>query len=377
MEPIAAKPRWLTTHTYVAPTTWREKIQRVANDLIVACAVVGTIAAYRGSLRGLAKPIYYTSLILTARKILALIIGYGVHIGARPYPIFKKFEDRIAKEISDLKRHGYDVEPITLWKSGSYFTGVVITHPKRQNNGNWYLTALGNNQPLRDRNFESCVDIADYFDCNLLIINPPSMNGSGGWPLPWQQGACYDASLSFLEDKAGAKKIIMEGFSLGAALLLQGVLAHAFKTDSVRYMMISMSTFSSLKNVAASFVDLFIRFLKFSDRVAHRASQIAYAIATPILWLAGQELDAVEGSKKLSQLGIRHIVIQHAEKQKGNYTSDGLIPDRGGLAYQLHREGVENKKVFIESDTIVHAWHHPPEVENPLIEQINTFLKDS
>ena len=375
MAPIRT-PQWMTLDTYVARTTWSEKLQRVANDLVVVTALVGTVAAYRGNIRGIARPIYDISLVLTVRKIIALIIGYSIHLCASPYPTFSKLEDRVAGGIEALQKQGYTVKPLSLWKSGNRFSGLVVTNPKIQNSGKWFIPALGNTAPFNNQRIEKLASEAGRFGCSTLIINPPSVNGSGGWPLPYQQGACYDAALSFLEEQAQAKKIIMEGHSLGGALLLKGVLAHAFKTESVSYMMISICTFSSLTKIASSVVDWILRDKGgVSERVANILSCLVHAVVAPILWLVGSELHSLYGAKKLSDLRIHHLVIQHCEDDRTRFTTDGIIPDRGGLAHGLRQADITHRTDVLENSCISHNHIQSHAIITERKNQIRAFLE--
>lgn len=119
-----------------------------------------------------------------------------------------------------------------------------------------------------------------------------------------------------------------------------------------------------------------IRYLSISDRSFSCLSTIAGILVSnivkPIFYITGVELDGVGAARKLSQLGIRQIVIQHISIDGTG--SDSSIPDNASLAYELHKDTTPKDKIFLESESISHNTSLPSDIENGLEYQIKEFI---
>ena len=113
-----------------------------------------------------------------------------------------------------------------------------------------------------------------------------------------------------------------------------------------------------------------------SDRTFSRLSTIAAAliasIAKPLCYLAGIELDSVGGARKLSQLGIQHIVIQHKSPEARGH--DGVILDRASLATELHQDPSLKNVNYLEDENMFHGGSLPNSVEDQFQSLITAFF---
>jgi hypothetical protein len=169
-------------------------------------------------------------------------------------------------------------------------------------------------------------------------------------------GAGFEAGIRFLEREVKAVHIIMRGLSLGGGMMGEAVLNHDFtegmKKD-IRYLSITDRSFSRLSTIAEALVGQIVK---------------------PIFYITGTELDGVAAARKLSQLGIQQIIIQHTSE--GGTGSDYVIPDSTSLAYELHKDPTLESKVFLESQFITHNGQLPGNIENSLKRKIQEFVKN-
>lgn len=344
-------PSWLSLSKFEADTTVSDKASRVANNLTFGTSLYGMYSMLSGG-TGLLAYASYISMGLAARKIASTLFGYLV------YPAANTSGDEYVaeqgrKEIQNLQSKGFIAKKLSLYKSGTRYDAILITHQDTIKNGNWTINALGNGMAmefsvsqLAKKNFAN--------KCNTLLINGPSVSQSGGWPTRYQMGAGFEAGLQFLEREVQATHILMHGLSLGGGMLGEAILNHDFNenTKGIRYLSITDRSFSRLSTVAGALVG---------------------KIVPPIFQMTGTELDGVGAAKKLSQLGIRQIVIQHtSEGDKGN---DYVIPDNASLAYELHKDPTNANKIFLESESIIHNGPLPGDIEDRLNQQIQEFIK--
>jgi hypothetical protein len=182
------------------------------------------------------------------------------------------------------------------------------------------------------------------------------VGSSGGWPTRYQLGAGFEAGLQLLEREIGATQIVMHGLSLGGGMMAEAILNHDFTEGmnrDIRYLSISDRTFSRLSSIAAHVVGAFVK---------------------PLFFVSGTELDGLGAAKKLSELGIRQVIIQHNSLNADG--SDWVIPDSKSLAYKLHAEKGLQNKVFLESPGIDHNGPLPFDIQASLSKEINSFFQN-
>ncbi|MEC7838573.1 MAG: hypothetical protein VX777_00885 [Chlamydiota bacterium] len=344
---------WKTLTRYDAPSNQQEKICRVANNLILGVALYGAYSYYTGPI-GLVS---YAGMALAARKLASTTIGYLVYPAALT-SVHYLCDDYLQKlgnrRLDALKQEGYVANKISIYKSGTRYDAALIGHSSTINNGKWTIEALGNGMAMEfiiddlpKENFKN--------QSNTLLINGPSVGASGGWPTRYQLGAGFEAGIDLLEREVKATHIIMRGLSLGGGMMAEAILNHDFtegKKREVRYLSISDRTFSKLSTIAGNLVG---------------------RVVEPVFYLTGTELDGVGAAKKLSDLNIRHIVIQHNSHNAQG--SDYVIPDSASLAHKLHQEGDLKNKVFLESDRITHNSSLPLNIERDLAQEISRFFQ--
>lgn len=384
-------PRWASFDEFTADTTLLEKVTGFVNRLAFGLF-------FYGGYRFVTSPgrMFSLALMIPApRKVVSVALGYLV------YPIaIKTSFSKIEKE--DLLEEGkeqmkylmlddYLVRRIILSKSDIQYDGVVIAHPKVFENGRWSIHALGNGmayeeviEELARRNFSR--------GFNTLLINGPSVVSSKGWPTRYQMGAGFEAGIQFLEKEVEATRIILHGFSLGGAMMGEAIMQHDFSKarDHVRYLSISDRTFSDLSSISSVFANEIVNdfrtnlaLMRFSKRkifmcgVVHPLLWTIQKGLKPAIWATNMELDNMKVARKLSSLGIRHIVIQHSS-HNGNGT-DGVIPDSVSLLYEMlhHPRSMLPNKVYLSSPEISHMWQLPGKISTQVIEEIDKFAHES
>lgn len=349
------RPNWLSLPKYEAETTVSDKVSRIVNNLTFGAGLCGIYAFATGG-AGVLAYASYLSFGLAMRKIASTTIGYLVYPAAfTSFPC--RGDDYIVehgkREMSSLASENFIVKKISLHKSGTRYDAVLITHPDSIQNGNWTVNALGNGMSME---FSICKLAKENFanKCNTLLINGPSVSQSGGWPTRYQMGAGFEAGIRFLECEVKATHIIMRGLSLGGGMMGEAILNHDFtegmKKD-IRYLSITDRSFSRLSTIAGA---------------------LAGQVVVPIFYATGTELDGVAAARKLSQLGIQQIIIQHTS-ERGN-GSDCVIPDNTSLAYELHKDPTLENKTFLESQSIRHNGLLPRDIVDRLNLKIQEFI---
>lgn len=366
--------------TFQAQTTIIEKMMRVVKPLIFGGGIIAVTLCFLGVHRKLTFAISVLSGLTLARKIVEIAIGYASYPVATVSLInssvklsdylldkFPGLEEQFSSlslsglqktkkmEVESLLEEGFFVKNVTLFKSGVKYDAVLISHPKTIDNGNWAIHALGNGMAMEDHIYAFAKQDLIQPQCSTLLVNGPSVGESGGWPTRYQLGAGFEAGLQFLEKEIKAKKVIMHGFSLGGGMLAEAILNHDFtaglknKTD---YLFIADRTFSRLSTIAGAMISTIVK---------------------PIFYLVGMELDGIGAARKLSQLGIKQIVIQHTSEDGTG--SDGVIYDDASLAYVLKKDPINKEHItFIESTQMNHNGNLPGNNALELKTQIHHFL---
>lgn len=264
----------------------------------------------------------FTSLVLAARKVISIAIGYIIYPVAAE-SLLKDY--KIARE--DAGKNLKWVNPITLSKNGVNYEGFLVASDiKNLTNGDWVQVAGGNGSVAE----ESLNLLPGAFNGkNILFINGPGVGRSSGVPTSYNMGAAQEAGLQFLEDVVKAKKILLYGLSLGGGAQAKAISMHTFKKD-VGYMVWSDRTFDKLSNAASAMVT---------------------CLAKPAFFILGIELDGVKGAKKLQELNIPHLVTQN-NKQSDNGDilahegaidssgSDGVIANNASLYVGLRKNDI-------------------------------------
>lgn len=341
---------WKTLETYNAKTTSEEKICRLANNLVFGAAIYGAYS-YMTQPLGLVS---YAAMALASRKLASTLIGYFAYPAAftcLPF-VRGKFQIYSLRQAFLLEEQDFIVRKISIYKSGVKYNAAIIGHSKTIDNGKWTIQALGNCMAIEP--FLQSLALENYKnESNTLLINGPSVSESGGWPTRYQMGAGFEAGLQLLENEIKATHIVMKGLSLGGGMMAEAILNHDFKAGlerNIQYMSVSVCTFSRLSTI-----------------VMHIASKIL----GPILYVLDTELDGIGAARKLSDLKITHIIIQHSSK--GSSGTDGVIPDNISLAHELHQEEDLQNKIFLESKDVDHVILSD-DIENRLSQEINLFF---
>ncbi len=338
---------WQTIKDFTASTTVSEKVWRVVHPVIFLSAAWGLYTLVGGKKQPISTVLAcYLPIVLAVRKIVSTLLGYAVY----PAIVVAWYYKNDVKEMDEegkvnLRNNGFYFREISLHKSGTTYVGMVIGYPPIIGNRKWAIHALGNNQPL-----ETIIYEAAYKNwkngCNTLLINGPGVSKSGGFPTRYQLGAGFEAGLQFLEKEVKATHIIFKGFSLGNGMMSEAVLNHTF-LKNVRYLGVSDRTFGRLSAIAAYLYGV---------------------IATVVFYSTGTELDGISAAKKLSDLEIKQIIIQHSGKDGSN---DGIIPHPVSLASAIRNL---DQKVVLESPNILHIGSLPEQIEKNLDEHVKRFL---
>lgn len=341
---------WKTLETYNAKTTSEEKICRIANNLVFGAAIYGAYSYMTGPL-GLVS---YAAMALASRKVASTLIGYFAYPAAfTSLPFVKgKFQIYGLWQAFLLKEQDFIVRKISIYKSGVKYDAAIIGHSTTIDNGKWTIQALGNVMAMEPF-LQSLAEQNYKIKSNTLLINGPSVSESGGWPTRYQMGAGFEAGLQLLENEIKATHIIMQGLSLGGGMMAEAILQHDFKPElerNIHYMSVSVCTFSRLSSIAM---------------------HIASRLLGPILYVVNAELDGIGAARKLSDLKITHIIIQHSSED--SLGTDGVIPDNISLAHELHQEEGLNNKIFLESGDVEHS-EYPEEIRRRFRQELDLFF---
>lgn len=262
-------------------------------------------------------------------------------------PINIKQLDRIREEsMKLLNKKGYIVRPVFLQKNNICYNGLLIGHKDTIKNRQWVLQATSNYEPIEHTAETYSQIYKERSGFNTLLINGPGVGRSKGEANPENMGAAFEASISFLEMVVKAKKIAIAGRSLGGSAISEAINQHKFK-PGISYLVIRQMTFDKVSNMCSKVVaNIFPRVSRIVSRIVKIKSLVKWA---------GCEIDSVYASKKLSDLGIREVIVQAADKtidgkavpNKENFVSDGVIFARASLGYRLIKDKVTNNKVFL------------------------------
>jgi hypothetical protein len=362
---VVKNPDWIALSQYEAETTVTDKATRIFNHFIFPVGLYGIYALATGR-TGVVAYASYLALGLVMRKVAATILGYLVYpatITSFSKSKRNSLDQQAQEQTSSLRLEKFIVQKIPLYKSGTRYDAVHITHPDIIDDGNWTVNALGNCMAM-ERYYKSLAKENFANGCNTLLINGPSVVHSGGWPTRYQMGAGFKAGIRFLEQKVKAKCIVMHGFSLGGGMMGEAVLNHDFiegQKKGIRYLSITDRSFSRLSTLAGALI-------------SNNIGKIAGGIVKSIFYITGMELDGVAAARKLDQLGIQQIIIQHASQKEDG--SDGVILDRASLAYNLRKDSIIENKVFLESAFINHTdLLLPEDIRHDLNCNIKEFVR--
>ncbi len=382
---------------FYAETTLSEKIQRVFNAAmfcIVGAKLLSVITPV-ASLGGMAfaalggaslaqipvavailalapKIIFALALLIVIRKVLAVIINHAVYIAVPP-SYFNKLDSKRVDLFNDLTRANFECRRVALNKSGIDYDSFVFEHEDTKGNGQWVIMAGGNGwrgEGVSQERFEKFKNLG----FNILFVNGPGVSRSSGFPTSYSIGAGQEAGLQFLEKTVKAKKMLLFGTSLGGGAQSEAILSHEFK-DDIDYLVWSDRTFDYLSNAA---------------------SRMVTALAKPIFFLLGIELDGIAGARKLQTLGITHIVTQNsraivtqnAKADNGvlpltgkieNFDkagSDGVIPNDASLYVGLRLAGMQDSERLkcFGCPWVDHNGDLPHSIESLVGQEITAFL---
>lgn len=302
------------------------------------------------------------------RKIVAIAIGHIVYL-ATLISYGMKFTGSLEKERKEqyrgLKNSGYIVKRITFQKSGVSYDAFVIGQKGDIHNKKWCINAFGNAM-VGEKFLMATAERNSERGLNTLIVNGPSVGRSGGYPSAYQMGSAVEAGMQFLEKRVKAKKIVLNGLSLGGGACGKAVLQHDFSyadKKNISYMVISQVSFDRLSNAAGKMVFSPVKFL---------------------LKGLGCELDGVKAAKRLRERNITHVVIQKGSYNEGQSLQDidfsgddGVIPGEASLAKGMIDAGIDDiKRVkYLTSPKIKHNSCLPQDIQYELDENIDSFLQ--
>lgn len=346
----AVNPRWLAIKNFKGEKTAQESLSALAEIGAVLGGLYSVYASYMGE-SGMMAHISYLSMGWISRKIASATIGKLI------YPATSFNSSELIKieveQIQELRRGNFTLTKLCLSKVGLSYDAALITHPETIQNGRWTINALGNMMTMEN-------SISHYakknfaHHCSTLLVNGPNIGRSVALATRYGMGAGFNLGIEFLEKEVQATHIIMEGFSLGGGMMAEAILNHDFSTglaEGIRYLSITDRSFSNLSSIAA---------------------KLKGPIVMPAFYVSGFELDGVEAARKLSQLAIKQIIIQHCSSTGEG--SDGVIPDSVSLASEVHKDRTLIDKIFLESRQISHYDELPLAIKNKLKHSLQEFL---
>lgn len=339
-------PIWKNEFDFQAKATLSEKIGHIFNCFL---AIGFVCRVFLGKRCWKVPKLMHTAMtLLIVRKALAILSGFYIYEATRlDKTHLRDKEEEVQQE---LKSNGLNYEGVCLDKLGIAYAAARVTHADIQSNQVWALHAVGVSDAM-ELHVKSIAEKNKTLGINTLIINGPQVVNSGGLPSRYHLGAAYEAGLQYLEKVIKANKIILHGYSFGGGTLAEAVLNHDFtfgKEHNISYLFISDRTFSDLQSIAA-----------------HRT----YRLVASVLNLVDMQLDGMACAKRLTDLNIRHIIIQ------GEQDSDLVIPDCVSLAKALKDKGIVQNKVLITSQEIEHGKPLPNKIDEALKLEIEQFVK--
>lgn len=355
------KNGWKEQEDFYASTTLEEKVCRVANIAAFGSVCFGILSKIRGRRIGLIPRL---GMVHLQRKALSSLIGYISYpiAGDSQMVTGRSYLKEIFNEgVEEVEQQGFHVRLITLHKSGTSYSAVMITNKDSEDSGHWIVDALGRRSAFEYFIRRKAIDCKE-FGVNILIVNGPSVCDSGGVPTRYQMGAGFEAALQFLEKEVKASHILMRGFSLGGGMMAEAILNHDFEAGldkGIEYLSVADRSFSKLSAVA-------------KPLSAEMAGGVCSQLVRPLFKLSGAELDGLGAARRLSDLGIRHVVIQHISE--GSRGTDGIIPDNVSLSHGMHQMEGLTDKVYIESENMPHNGKIPSPQHEQLCQEIHKFF---
>lgn len=255
------------------------------------------------------KVILPLTLLLLVRKVIArIVIRFGGVIQTDHVSDSSRMDT-----FNIVKSMGHTSFRINLNYNGYRYDSICVKNKDATNN--WVLVGGGNCQTYE----YSIFGLLEKFPGqNILFVNHADTAKSLAPHTSFGLKAGQEAGLQFLESPGlKAERIIAYGFSLGAGCQLEAAEMHeTFHTDRIQYLFWSDRTF---------------------DKLSNAASTLFHAIAKPIFFILGIELDSVKGGQRLMRENITHIVTQHSllTNNKGVLTENaaeisGSIGNPGG-----------------------------------------------
>ncbi len=300
---------------FEAETTFKEKAIRTSRRLLAAVCPFSCLYAIYSFSSGPVGWLAYASLIpalLTAKKALEVATGCLIYPMARN-SFSTCFQRRVCvyqnRFVYQMHEKGYNVERMTLEKSGACYSAFLVTQTDFPENV-WTVHDFAATVFFEENRRLFVKQDIDFWT-NALIVSGPTVGESSGTPTRFQMGAGIEAGMQFLEKDKKATHIILHGIYHGGGAVAEAVLQHNFPSSlSTRYLVISECAYSRLTDVIGSACGPLVK--------------------APCKWL-GHELDGVAAAKKLSELGITQIVIQHGEDQR----CDCFVPKEVSLASEV------------------------------------------
>jgi len=341
---------WKQLDTFEAENESKDTIQGYVNKFIFMGGVYGCYSLLTGGSGWVALG-GYAAMGLACRKIASVAMGYNV---CQEATFFRASKANVEQYATDtLKMKDYWVKKVTLISSSTRYIGYLSGHKDTLENGHWVIHAS-------EHKAEDCLErFTEHnytaYKANTLLINGPSIVGSGGYPTAFQMGAGFEAGLQLLEKTDKVTHILLNLHGFGASMMAEGLLHHQFSprlVEGMKYLAIFDCAISRL-----------------SALISHTKGPYMESIYK----LAGMELDCVKAVKILDNFRIEQIIIQHKKEFTTDSSSDGVIPEEVILSHELNRKNLAHT-TFLEDSKIQHNEPLPRHVKENLDKRINAFF---
>lgn len=166
---------------------------------------------------------------------------------------------------------------------------------------------------------------------NILMYNNPGVEASKGWATQSALLKAHEALLTMLEDREkgiGANTVMVCGHSLGAGVGGQALSKHKFKYG-ITYLVLSSRSFSTL---------------------AAEISALICKCLAGLAYLLGWNMGSLDGSKRLAEKGIHHVVLQ-TTKYETNVMGDPEFSSE----YPEGEELIKERKNGVAHDEVIPA----------------------
>lgn len=294
----------------------------------------------------------------------------------------KQVRAEFVEQIRELQEEGYALNRLSLQVNGQLVDCLIVGLSDQLDNGRWILNSLPNLWCFEEAiTFPSQIERIKKLGANIIYFNYPGVGCSEGKPHQSAMIATYHAVLEYLENRIGAREILMWGTSIGGGV--QGAALHNYHfKEGIKYLSIIDQSFDALNKVPTDFLKESSPEI-ISPRAKYFVPDSVSRLAAKCLKKGGWTLESVSSAIQLEQRGIRQIIIQNTRELTDNIqhaeeiVGDGVIAGNASLGKALlNIDYAWTTKRFV-GVTTVHATGYTDEEERMIRHAIRHELRVS